>query len=253
MKIKKIATFVMALAMASTILVVPAYAASNTTTKVASDGTKTVTQKTENKTAGTSTVTVTVTSPDGRQSIKKTETVENGSVTITDLIKETNGVQEVTIYGDTLEGKEGIMVIHLDKTGKKTLEIEYDAFNGEAVVSRLKTSKSSFEVTDTIDAGGKSFKVTQIFDEAFLNNKKLTKVEIGKYVKFIGSDAFNGDSKLKNITINTAITNIESGAFEGISKNAVFKIKASEKDYEATKAAIKKAGAPTTAKFKRIK
>lgn len=55
-------------------------------------------------------------------------------------------------------------------------------------------------VPDTITVGEVTYKVTVIADEAFKNNKKLTKVTIGNNIKKIGASAFENCTKLKTIS-----------------------------------------------------
>ena len=71
------------------------------------------------------------------------------------------------------------------------------------------------------------YKVTQIADNAFENNKKITKVTISSKVKKIGKQAFYGCKKLKSITIKTTklnSKNVGSKAFKGIYAKATIKV-----------------------------
>ena len=58
---------------------------------------------------------------------------------------------------------------------------------------------------------------------------------------------------LKTINIKGNIKSVGKNAFQGINKKAVFKIKASAANYKKIVKRIKKAGAPKTATFKRVK
>ncbi|MEI3571264.1 MAG: leucine-rich repeat protein [Roseburia faecis] len=86
----------------------------------------------------------------------------------------------------------------------------------------------------TID--GVTYKVTSIADNAFKNNKKITKVVIGNNIVSIGKTVFSGCKNLKTITIkakNLTSKSIKKGAFGGISKETVIKVPKSK--YKAYK------------------
>ena len=223
-----------------------------TTTKIAKDGTKTVSKTVVNNKTGTKTETATVTGTDGGKLEKKTETLKDGSVTETTVATTSEGDQQTTIVGVDPEGEVGIIAATMDKEGNRTSLAVYEAEGKNLTISQAQTTKSTMVIPDTVKAGGKTFKVTEIADGAFRGNKKLTKIEIGKNIKTIGENAFRGNSKLKSITIKGKITDIESGAFKGINKNAVIKIKSSVKGVFKTIAAITKAGAPETVTYKKI-
>ena len=233
--------------------VVNAKTTTTSNTKVAADGTRTVTRKDVDTVTGTVVESVTVYLTDGSQTINKTETLENGHVTETLVKVSPTGESESVVTGNTIDGREGIFTGTFDKDGNKTSEAIYKGSGEELYLLEVKTSLSTFSVPDTITVGSKTYKVIEISDEVFKNNKRLTKIEAGKYVRIIGASAFNGDAKLKTIILNNPTTDIDSAAFKGIAKNAVIKIKAGKDDYTKTKKAIIKAGAPKTVKFKRIK
>ncbi len=86
---------------------------------------------------------------------------------------------------------------------------------------------SAAEIPDTIKIGGKNYKVTAIAAGAFKNQKKLTRITIGKNIRTIGAKAFFGCSKLKKITIKTsALTAKRVGkkAFAKIHSKATCKV-----------------------------
>ena len=62
-----------------------------------------------------------------------------------------------------------------------------------------------------------------------------------------------GAENLKTITVKGNLKSIGKNAFVGINKKAIFKIKATESNYKKIVNKIKKAGAPKTATYKRIK
>ncbi len=76
-------------------------------------------------------------------------------------------------------------------------------------------NKSLLTIPDTVTIDGISFKVTSIAANALKNNKKITKVIIGKNVTEIGTRAFSGCTKLKNVTIGKNVKIIHTEAFKG--------------------------------------
>ena len=110
----------------------------------------------------------------------------------------------------------------------------------------------SYTVPATVAYKGRKYKVTCIFDEAFMDCNLLKKVTIGKNVDEIGDCAFKNCKNLKNIIIKSTKLNknsIGKNAFKGISKKATFKCP--KKQLKNYKKWIKKAGAPKTAKYKK--
>ncbi|MGN0155429.1 MAG: leucine-rich repeat domain-containing protein [Lachnospiraceae bacterium] len=131
----------------------------------------------------------------------------------------------------------------------------------------------SVPATATID--GITYKVTSIADNAFANNKKLTKVTIGSNVttisdkafykctaltkitipskvKKIGKQAFYGCKKLKSITIKTTkltSKNVGSSAFKGIYAKATIKVPKSK--LTSYKTLLKAKGVSSKAKIKK--
>lgn len=106
-----------------------------------------------------------------------------------------------------------------------------------------KSSAKSVSIAKSVKIGGKSYKVTSIAAKAFKNNKKITKVTIGKNVTSIGKEAFRGCKNLKEVTISTAkltSKNVGSNAFKGISKKVKIKVPKSKK--KAYKKLLKKKG-----------
>lgn len=108
--------------------------------------------------------------------------------------------------------------------------------------------KSTITIPSTVKIDGKTVKVTSIANNAFKNNKKLTKVVIGENIKTIGSKAFYGCKNLKSVKIkSTKLTKIGSNAFKGINKKASFKVP--KKQLKKYTKMIIKAGASKNAKI----
>ena len=96
---------------------------------------------------------------------------------------------------------------------------------------------------------GTAYKVTAIGKAAFKNDKKLTKVTIGKNVKTIGAKAFYKNSKLKNVVIKTKqLSAVGKNAFKGIVKKAYLNVP--NKKAAAYKKVFNKAGLAKTVKMK---
>ena len=146
------------------------------------------------------------------------------------------------------------------KVGKKAAvsgsQYKVTAVKGTRTVQFTKGKKNAKSVTvpSTVKINGKSYKVTVIAKNALKNNRKLTKLTIGKNVKKIGASAFQSCSKLKKIIIKSkklSSSNIGKDAFKGISKNAVIKVpKRKVKIYK--KFISKKGGAGKNIKVKAI-
>ena len=101
-------------------------------------------------------------------------------------------------------GKADYKVTSADKTNP-TLEYTAPVSNTAKTVS----------VPASITAGGVTYKVTAIADNAFKNNKNLTNIKIGSNVTTIGKNAFYGCKKLQKVTIGNAVTTIGASAFSG--------------------------------------
>jgi len=85
--------------------------------------------------------------------------------------------------------------------------------NGTAKYHKWDGTSTIVTIPDMIVVDGKNYKVTSIADNAFKNNKQVTKVIIGKNVKSIGANAFYNCKQLKRITLGTNITTIGDKAF----------------------------------------
>lgn len=93
--------------------------------------------------------------------------------------------------------------------------------NNPSVEYKGTTNKETTKITipDTVTVGGITYKVTSIADNVFADNKKITKVTVGKNVTAIGKDAFKNCTKLKKVEIkSTTLNKIGSRAFYGAKK-----------------------------------
>lgn len=87
-------------------------------------------------------------------------------------------------------------------------------------------------IPNTITVGGKVYKITSIAARACRENKKITKLVIGKNVKKIGKEAFFNCVKLKNINCKSKLLkvgSIKKNAFKGVNKKVVLKVPKAQK------------------------
>ena len=118
-------------------------------------------------------------------------------------------------------------------------------------IKKYQNTKAKVSIPATVKINNRKYKVTQIADKAFSNNKKLKQITIGKNVASISKDAFRGCSGLKTVTIKSKILKkVGANAFKGIAKKAVFKIpKSKAKKYQTM---LKKVSKGTKITYKKI-
>lgn len=140
------------------------------------------------------------------------------------------------------------------------------------VMKARKKTYNSISVPKNVKLNGYTFKVTEIYKNAFKNNTKLKTVKIadnvskigsyayagcknlksvtiGKGLKSIGSKAFYNDKLLKSIVIkSTKVNKVDSKAFSGIHKNAYINVP--NKKASAYKKIFKNGGQAKTVKIK---
>lgn len=69
-----------------------------------------------------------------------------------------------------------------------------------------------------VKVDGVSYRVTSIADNAFKNNKKITRVVIGSNIVTIGKNAFAKCTNITSIVVGKNVTKIEKNAFYGCGK-----------------------------------
>ena len=181
------------------------------------------------------------------------------TVTAKAKVEDTTQTGNVTKVGDiTLVDPEQVTPKTGDCFADASNKMIYKVITGspKATVMFVKTIAMDKKVSipATVTAGGITYQVVEIADNAFSNNKNLTSVVIGKNVRKIGKKAFYGCKKLKNITIQTKkLTNkkVGSKAFGKIHPKATFKLPKAK--YKAYRSMLKKKGPGKKVTYKKSK
>lgn len=107
--------------------------------------------------------------------------------------------------------------LYTDQDTKAQYEITSASKENPTVQYKKTTSKTAkkLEIPSTVKIDGVSYKVTEVAANAFLNQKKVEEIKVGKNVTVIGAKAFKGCKKLAKITLSSKTTKIGSNAFEG--------------------------------------
>ncbi len=94
-----------------------------------------------------------------------------------------------------------------------------------SIIGLKKKSLKTIRVVAKIRIKGISYKVVSVGKNAFKNNKKITKVIIGKNVKKISSNAFRKCKKLKKVVIKSKkLKKVAKTAFKKVKKNCKFTV-----------------------------
>lgn len=97
---------------------------------------------------------------------------------------------------------------------------------GKVAFTKCKANAKTVAIPATIKIKGVTHKVTSIAKNAFKNNKKLTKVTVGKNVTKVGTNAFKGCTKLKTVKLASSITKKKKTALKKLLKKAGVSAKA---------------------------
>ena len=142
--------------------------------------------------------------------------LSNGDVTITLTQKETTAEATPTeVPGLTHSIGETV--------SQKGVSYEISGTSSVAVTS-FAGSKSDVVIPESVTVDGVAYKVTEIKDNAFMNNKKIKSLVIGPDVIRIGNKAFYSCKNLKKVTGGPKLESIGSKAFGKCPKLSVFKI-----------------------------
>lgn len=87
-----------------------------------------------------------------------------------------------------------------------------------AVYSAKKKDAKKVAVPKKVKLNGYSFKVTEIYQNAFAKMKKLKEVTVGSNVKKIGKNSFKDCKNLEFVIIEKNVTTIGTRAFAGCTK-----------------------------------
>lgn len=173
--------------------------------------------------------------------------------------------------GDKIKDAKKVAWYKVTKAGNKNGKVGTVEY-----LKPVSKKKKTVTIPATIKVDGIKYKVTSIAKNALKNNKYVTKVTIGKYVKIVGKNAFYKCTKLKTLTIGQGVTTIKSkafygckklktitiktkkltakkvgsNAFKGIHTNATIKVPKAK--YKAYKTLLKKRGAGKKVKYKKI-
>lgn len=138
------------------------------------------------------------------------------------------------------------------KDSKKNVYVITDVRKKTVAFKKMGNTKlKSFTVPSTITLNKQKYKVTQISDNVFKNNKIITKITIGGNIKSVGKNAFYGCKKLKTIIIkSTKLTSktVSKNAFKGLTK--VTTIKVPKKKLNTYKKLFKSKGLSSKVKVK---
>ncbi|MCI5730301.1 MAG: leucine-rich repeat domain-containing protein, partial [Eubacterium sp.] len=112
---------------------------------------------------------------------------------------------------DTAVPQKGAVVID----DKKVAKVKVTDVKKKEVECKGPANKKAKTVSipATVKMNGVTYKVTKIADNAFKNNKTVTKVTVGSNIKTIGKNAFSGATKLKTVKIGKNVTKISDKAF----------------------------------------
>ena len=138
-------------------------------------------------------------------------------------------VKICTVCGDEVE--EVILATGFVKGGEfakgnANYEIKTKKGKKGTVVYQGSTKKNKkVKVPKTVKIKGTTYTVTEIAEDAFKGNTKMTSVTIPEGVTKIGKNAFNGCKNLKTITIeSTKLKTVGKDAIKGINKKATIKV-----------------------------
>lgn len=103
----------------------------------------------------------------------------------------------------------------------KTVEYTYN--NGAVFVAASSATNQAIEgaltIPDAVEYNGSQYPVTQIGQEAFSGNTKLTSVAIGNNVETISEKSFQNCTNLATVTFGTSLVRINNYAFAGSGLN----------------------------------
>lgn len=155
--------------------------------------------------------------------------VAPGRGNVTFALKDKPSVKKAGAFTVSKNTDKNGNTIHIEE--KKDEEFVYKKTDYKIIDTKKKTvsyvantKKTSKTVTipETVLVNGEKYKVTQIENNAFKNNKYITTLKLGKNVTSIGDSAFYGCKKLKTVKMNSKLTKIGNNAFKNCEKLSAF-------------------------------
>ena len=144
---------------------------------------------------------------------------EDKKVEVTDKPAE-NKTQDKTPQAEAPKGgndeQKGVPVgeVAVDKDIKYIVESE-----DSVIYEKNDSDKAEVNIPDVVKLNGKEYKVTEISEKAFANNKKLKKITFGSNIEAVGKNAFAGCVNLTNVNVKgNNLKEIKEGAFKGCKK-----------------------------------
>lgn len=141
---------------------------------------------------------------------------------------------ENTDNTNTVELKAGDKV-----TVGNTLYTIIDVEKKEVSYTRTESKATKLKVPATVNIAGQKYKVIKVADNAFIKNKKITQIVIGKNVTEIGKKAFKGCKNLKRLIVPANVKSIGAYAFSGTEKLTVLTITTEKLTKKDVKNALK--------------
>ena len=130
-------------------------------------------------------------------------------------------------YSSQSQSTDGLKAGTILKVGDVNYKIVKNSKNGGTVsyVKCTNKKEKSIVIPAKIKVKGKTYKIVEVGKNAFKDNKKITKVTIGKNVTAIRQGAFCGCKNLKNVIIKTAkLKKVEKNAFRNTYKKIKIKV-----------------------------
>ena len=168
----------------------------------------------------------------GKEDVKPTPTPDSDTA---DKPSDTGSAGGTTVTPSVDVGNKDDKVSQM-KAGKA---VEDDKASGRYVVSDAAVKEVAFDapadskaktikISSSVIFDGQSYKVTEIKENAFKNNRVVTKITLPASIKTIGKNAFSGCKKLSSLTIPKNVKKIGANAFNGCSKLKIFSIKSTK-------------------------
>jgi hypothetical protein len=128
----------------------------------------------------------TTTNPDGSVTVTTVEKNSDGSTKTVETTTAKDGSVEKVSRTVSADGSVGLTKTSTSGSSKTTEKFVSTGGGSGVTLSKLTTNAKSVSIPATVKVNGTSYKVTKIAANAFKNNKKITKIIIGKNITKIG-------------------------------------------------------------------